>query len=414
MFASKLPSVEDFSVVGINYKNSSAEERGGFSVHGEVYESLLADAAQQGIKDLFVLSTCNRTELYSTYPDSEALEALLLSHTQGSETLFRQKAYLKKGKPAIAHIFNVAAGLDSQILGDYEIVGQLKRAVKFSKDRGQVSLFMDRLFKNVLQACRAIRSKTKLSSGTVSVAYATVLYLKKYLGGRNNPNILLIGLGEIGQSVAKDILSELPKANLTVMNRSEEKLRAMSQRYPELKTEPLTHLKAALQQAEIVIAATRSERAIIRSEHFTNPVDSKLLIDLSIPNNIESTLGKLPRINLVNVDTISKINERTIRRREKEVLAAKTFITYYIHKFAEWYLMRRNVPVIKAVKEKLQELNHSLDQANEADNQDLMQKVINDMAGKIKNEGKTIGCYYIEAINGYYDRIMAAEINQHQ
>jgi glutamyl-tRNA reductase len=131
----------------------------------------------------------------------------------------------------------------------------------------------------------------------------------------------------------------------------------------------------------------------------------KILLDLSVPNNIDPTVKKLPGITLANVDDLSKINDRTLKMRAEEIPQAKALITYNIHQFAEWFLMRRNVPVLKAVKEKLSELNHQLDVAKCSSEEGLVQKVINDMAQKMKKEGLKSGCFYIEAINGYLTEV---------
>lgn len=398
--------IEDFWVVGINYKNTDTAERGAFAVQPEQYEAILNEAREEfGIEELFVLSTCNRTEVYGITPNVSELERLLIDHTIGNAEYFSEKAYRKRGKKAIGHIFNVATGLDSQILGDYEIVGQFKNAVNFARERGTIGLFTDRLFKNVLQACRAIRSQTNLSSGTVSVAYASVLFLKEHLPQQEINNILILGLGKIGKNVCKNLLEAFPNTPITLINRTEEKAEELATQMGScIKVRPYQEMETAVRDADVVIVATNSPQPVLTKENFVGN-SPKLLLDLSIPNNIHPEVTLFPHIILADVDKLSKIADETLKRRELEVPAAKTFITTYIHKFAEWYLMRRNVPVLKEVREKLSELNSQLSDAKNANDKELMQKIINNMAAKMRKENLKSGCYYIEAINGYLDEV---------
>src|SRR5205085_5111293 len=143
-----------------------------FAVNTDQYQTLLTSAESYSLKELFVLSTCNRTEIYGCAYDAKVLIDLLCSVTAGNADTFKNFAYIKKGWDAIEHIFNVAAGLDSQILGDYEIVGQLKTAAKFSKQRGFIGAFTERLINSVLQSSKQIKNKTELSGGMVSVSFA--------------------------------------------------------------------------------------------------------------------------------------------------------------------------------------------------------------------------------------------------
>lgn len=393
-------SIEDFWVIGINYKNTDTVLRGDYAVQDEQYKEILADAAQYGIEELFVLSTCNRTEIYGFAPESYQLENLLCDHTSGAKEDFKKYAYRERGKEAINHIFHVASGLDSQILGDYEIVGQLKRAVYFSQERGYIGIFLDRLFKSSLQACRDIRSKTKLSSGTVSVAYASIVFLKKQFPDLNNKKVLIIGVGKIGKNACKNLLDILPNGQITLMNRTEQKAQLLAKDLKGVKVLPFEKKNETVAESDIVIVATNAASPVLNEEEIKGS-GKKILLDLSIPNNIDQNVKNNPDIILKNVDDLSKINDQTLQMRAAEIPKAEAFILYHIHQFAEWYLMRRNVPVLKEVKEKLSKLNYDLDAAKSKGDEALMQEIIKDMAQKMKIEGMKSGCHYIEAINNY-------------
>src|SRR5690242_8206476 len=136
-----LKNISNFYVAGINYKKSDASVRGQFAIGNEQYAAVLKKVSLQGLNEVFILSTCNRTEIYGFANSSRQLVELLCSETAGDSETFLQSAYIKNGFDAIEHVFHVGAGLDSQILGDYEIVGQLKSAVKFSKEQGFIGAF---------------------------------------------------------------------------------------------------------------------------------------------------------------------------------------------------------------------------------------------------------------------------------
>ena len=157
MQGNSVRDISHFFVAGINYKKTDAALRGQFAVNNEQYTAILALAPSFGLSELFILSTCNRTEIYGFSDDARRLVSLLCTQTTGGADMFTEMAYSKNGAEAIEHLFNVAAGIDSQILGDYEIVGQLKLAVKFAKERGFIGTMLDRLTNAVFQSSKAIR-----------------------------------------------------------------------------------------------------------------------------------------------------------------------------------------------------------------------------------------------------------------
>jgi len=170
----------NFFVTGINYKKTDTEMRGSFAIGPDQYENMLKLAAQYEVRDLFVLSTCNRSEIYGIADNVGQLVDLFCTQTQGSPEQFNEIAYHKNGVEAVKHLFDVGAGLDSQILGDYEIVGQLRKAMKFAKGKGFINSFLDRTLNQVLQSSKEIKNTTSLSDGTVSVAFAAVQYIREH------------------------------------------------------------------------------------------------------------------------------------------------------------------------------------------------------------------------------------------
>jgi glutamyl-tRNA reductase len=398
MYGPSTLDIARFQVAGINYKKTDAVVRGQYAISPEVYGVILADSTAYGINELFILSTCNRTEIYALASDPSQLIELLCAHTQGDIETFKSRAYIKNGSAAIEHLFNVSAGLDSQILGDYEIIGQIKQAVKFAKEHSRIGAFTERLVNSILQSSKTIKNQTELSGGTVSVSFSAVQYIRQNVKDLEKKSILLSGIGKIGRNTCKNLVDYLPVNNITLINRTDEKAEHLAKELG-LKSAPYSDLRNEVKKADIIIVATNAQSPTILAKDIEG-CGEKVLIDLSIPYNVAPEAANLPGISLVNVDELSKLKDKTLRKRKAEVPKATKIIAEHIAEFLEWHEMRRHVPVLKAVKIKLQEIHHNPDQ-------ERIQKVINGMAVKMRQHNQR-GCHYIEAINEF----MAPAVNQ--
>jgi glutamyl-tRNA reductase len=404
--SNKPTEISSFFIAGINYKKTDASVRGNFAINQKQYHSILHKAPFYDIAELFVLSTCNRTEIYGIANSAEDLISLLCSETSGSIEAFRKLTYIKHGMNAVEHLFDVAAGLDSQILGDYEIVGQMKQAVKFSKENGFISTYLERLTNAVLQSSKAIKSQTQLSGGTVSVSFAAVQFIRDNVINVKNKKILLIGTGKIGKITCRNLIDYLDTKKITLINRTEDKAFSLADEMGLIRAS-YDNIESEIEEADIIIVATNAAQPIILKNDLLLSKE-KVLIDLSIPNNIEPSAKDLPHITLVNVDDLSKINDATLQKREAEVPKAKNIIAEHIAEFIEWHEMRKHVPILKAVKQKLHgmygcNLYTSLNiDTKEKDNPGAVQKAVNTMAVKMRAQHQP-GCNYIEAINDFIE-----------
>jgi glutamyl-tRNA reductase len=395
-------NISNFFIAGINYKKSDACTRGQYAISNEQYLQLLKEAAKLGLNELFVLSTCNRTEIYGFAHNSNQLIQLLCSQTTGCVATFKDLAYIKSGHKAVEHLFNVAAGLDSQILGDYEIVGQIKTATKFSKEHGFISAFTERLINSVLQSSKLIKNNTELSGGTVSVSFAAVQFIRNTVKNFSSKNILLLGIGKIGRNTCKNMVDYLESKNITLINRTEEKAIELANELG-LQSAPISDLSNQIKKSDIVLVATNAAQPTILKSHLEGE-DEKLIIDLSIPYNVEQAVCQLPNVHLVNVDDLSKLKDETLKKRKAEVPKAKVIINELMEEFLEWHEMRRHVPLLKAAKSKLKEIHsHPLSitcNCCPKEAEVRIQRVINDMASKIRTQNQG-ACHYIEAINSF-------------
>ncbi|MBS1567343.1 MAG: glutamyl-tRNA reductase [Bacteroidetes bacterium] len=415
MQGNSVKDITHFFVAGINYKKTDAALRGQFAINNEQYTSILSLAPSFGLHEFFILSTCNRTEIYGFSDDASRLVNLVCTQTAGTADVFDSMAYVKNGVEAIDHLFNVAAGIDSQILGDYEIVGQLKLAVRFAKEQGFVGTMLDRIVNAVLQSSKAIKNQTSLSGGTVSVSFAAVQYIREKVTRPENSRILLVGTGKIGSNTCRNLVDYLGTTNITLVNRTPDKAQELAAEMG-LQQAPMTELAEQIAKADIILVATNAAQPTILKADLEGQSE-KLIIDLSIPYNVEAAAQHLPNIRLVSVDELSRINDETLQKREAEVPQAKAIIAGHMADLLEWYEMRQHVPVLTAVKNKLLEMDscqlygsYFAQQSTTTLAKDKpearIQRIINVMAVKMRRQNQR-GCHYIEAINDY----MATGIN---
>jgi glutamyl-tRNA reductase len=406
MNKSPITELSHFFVTGINYKKTDTEIRGSFAIGPDQYAQMLTMAADNGVRDLFVLSTCNRSEIYGIAENPEQLINLFCSQTQGPAQIFNELAYRKNGLEALQHLFDVGAGLDSQILGDYEIVGQLRQAMKFARSGGFIQHFLDRILNQVLQCSKEIKNNTGLSDGTVSVAYAAVQYIRENISSLKDKKILLLGTGKIGTTTCKNLVDYLGTSQVTLMNRSPEKADNLASVYG-LKSAVFEALADEIKKSDIILVATNAVDPVIHLSDLESVPGKKLIIDLSIPCNVEKKVDRLPDITLIDVDGLSKLKDETLLRRAAEIPKARKIIQAHLNEWMEWNEMRKHVPVLKQVKIKLQEIHGSplfeqpmAEPPTFINRDQKIQRVLNGMASKMRRENQR-GCYYIEAINEF-------------
>jgi glutamyl-tRNA reductase len=407
---SKNPTTDlsNFFVTGINYKKTDAEIRGLFAIGSEQYNSMLKMASEYGVRDLFVLSTCNRSEIYAVTEHPGQLIDLICSQTQGSPELFKALSYQKNGLQAVQHLFDVSAGLDSQILGDYEIVGQIRVAMKFAKERGFIQSFLERALNQVLQSSKEIKNSTALSDGTVSVAYSAVQYIREHIPVIKDKKILLLGTGKIGTSTCKNLVDYIGTGHITLMNRTPERAENLAKAF-NLRTASMDSLAKEIRECDVILVATNAPEPVIHFKDVEKIDGKKLIIDLSIPCNVEKSIAGIAGVTLLDVDGLSKIKDETLQRRAAEIPKARIIIQHHLDELMDWHEMRRHVPVLKEVKIKLQEIHGSplfdhpkTEKPSSVSSDKQIQRVLNGMASKMRRENQR-GCYYIEAINEFIE-----------
>lgn len=338
--------------VGLSYKKADAKTRGAFSISKENQKLLLEDAKNFGIDGVFVLSTCNRTEIMGFAYHPFELISLLCKYSSGAVEDFVSVSNVYKNKDAIRHLFKTATGLDSQILGDYEIVGQLKESFKLAQKHKTLNAYLERLINLVLQASKKVKNSTKLSSGTTSVSYAAVQYIIDKVDNYSSKNILVYGLGDIGKNTCKNLIEYAQNKNVTLINRTESKAQDFVKEHPLVKVNSLDHLTEEISKADILIVSTGADVPTVTMAHMKSQKEL-LVLDLSMPENVDRAVLDLENVSLINIDELSKITDKTIAERQKEVPKAEAIIMTHKAEFMEWLDHRKFTPAVTALKESL-------------------------------------------------------------
>jgi len=341
-----------FITVGLSYQKADALLRGKFALEKGAIDALLDQAREEGIDGLLVTSTCNRTELHGFASAPQHLIRLLCHHSQGSENEFEAVGYVYQDQDAIAHLFRVGAGLDSQILGDFEIISQLKAAFIQSRAKGLANAFLERLVNSVIQASKRIKNETGISSGATSVAFAAVQYLLARVPNIEKRSILLYGAGKIGRNTCENLVKHTQNPRITLINRTLDKAEAVGGKF-QLKVRPYEALQQTIEESEILIVATGALQPTIIPDMIRQG-SQRWVLDLSIPMNVAPEVADIPGVTLVHLDQLSRITDSTLEARREYVPQAEAILQEVHSDFNQWLESRRFAPVIRALKQKLE------------------------------------------------------------
>lgn len=341
--------------IGVSYRKADAHTRGRYSLSKENQIDLLKEAKSIGFDGVFVLSTCNRTEITGFAEHPFQLIQLLCKYSGGNVEEFAQISYVYKSNEAVNQLFRIGTGLESQILGDYEIVGQLKLAFKLAKKYDTINAHLERLLNLVLQASKKVKNTTQLSSGTTSVSYAAVQYIIQNVPNYDQKNILVFGLGKMGKHTCKNLAQYTKNKSVCLINRTEEKAISFVKAHSSIRNSSISNLTQEIAKSDILIVSTGSDTPTITKQHIS-PEKEILILDLSMPENVDTSVNQFENVTLVNVDELSKITLETLSTRQNEVPKAEKIIEVYKEEFNDWLNNRKLVPAINALKESLESI----------------------------------------------------------
>ncbi|ASD67898.1 glutamyl-tRNA reductase [Pseudoalteromonas piscicida] len=379
--------------LGINHKTASVElrEKVAFSPE-QLTEALHQLQHSSQFKESVIVSTCNRTEIYCSLEsaDPQVLLGWLSDFHNIEQRDLTENVYVHMNQDAVNHLMRVACGLDSLVLGEPQILGQIKQAFSTAKQHHAIQPTFERLFQKTFSVAKQVRTETDIGASAVSVAYAAVNLAKHIYGQLDKTQVLLIGAGETIELVAKHLSQHNPKS-ITVANRTIERAQNLAKEVGG-SVISLAQLPDALPSADIVISSTASTLPIIGKGVVEQALKKRrhkpmLFIDIAVPRDIESQVSELDAAYLYSVDDLQAIVNENLASREQAAIEAQQIIDVRTQEFSEWQRSLHSVDVIRQYRQSAQEIKNELvDKAlNQLQSGKEADKIIIELANKLSN-----------------------------
>ncbi|MDD3268205.1 MAG: glutamyl-tRNA reductase [Syntrophomonadaceae bacterium] len=384
-------------LAGLNHRTAPVEIRERFSICGADLER--AYQYLKGSKDIessVILTTCNRTEVYAAARDIQkgmrALEGFLAAYANMEADLLKNYLYQPNCYDAILHLFRVASGLDSMILGEPQILGQVKEAHHKAMEIGASDGVLNALFQKAIYVGKKVRTVTDIDRHQFSISHAAVELAKNILGSLQEKTVMVIGAGEMSELTTKYLMLNGVNS-VIVSNRSYEKAVNMAESFNgrAIKFEKLSE---ELNQADIVISCTAANHYVIRADNSREVLESRngrkiIMIDIAVPRDIDPGLKTIPGVFIYDIDKLQNVVDANYIERQRAVLEADQIIGEEISKFNEWLASLYVIPVIAALKNqgeiiKQDEIKRACNRLGLVSEQE--QKVISSMATSIVNQ----------------------------
>jgi glutamyl-tRNA reductase len=356
-------------LVSINYKNAPIEIREKFDFSDnqkdEFYKIIKSKRIVEGV---MIISTCNRTEIYFENEKFTGLETKIIHKVL--KELVDYKSFFdslslfvetKTSKYVTEHLFRLVSGLESMIIGEYQIVDQIKQSFAFAKENDMLSPILERMIQKSFEAGKYIRSNTHIGKGAVSISYAIVEKLSK-LPQINSSKILVVGAGETSLLTIKHLLKKQIE-NISVVNRSSDKAKAIAKKC-NINYDNFNDLPKLLVENDVAIFSTSSKKSLISFEEITNILKLRndkniILIDLSVPRNLPASLSNINGVSLINIDNLKDQVNKNYKKRKLEIAKAEGFIHFFLNDFNQWKTSRHLRPSIVALNDQFDDLLNS-------------------------------------------------------
>lgn len=348
--------MDGFKAIGLSYTNTPIEVREKVAFEGpDAGEFLLKLRDAFTLEEVLLVSTCNRTEIYYTSKENldDQIIQLIASIKNTPSDLLQKYFRSLDAKNATRHLFEVSLGLRSQVLGDIQISNQVKRAYQTSVDLNLAGPYLHRLMHTIFYANKRVVQETRLQDGTASVASVAVNLIEGFTSKILNPRIALIGLGEIGLNVLENLGEH--EAMVTLVNRTKSKAEKIADGKQYL-VRDFDDLNEVVQDNDVIISAVSAKSPILSIKNFGEEVLHKLLIDLSVPRSMDSTLDSVPGVSLYNVDQLSERTQKAKKIREKAIPQVHVIIDETLAGFESWKSEMEVSPTIQRLKNALDQI----------------------------------------------------------
>ncbi|CEN89746.1 glutamyl-tRNA reductase [[Clostridium] sordellii] len=343
----------NFAVVGVNHNDTPIHIRENVSFTDTQKIEGINFLLDNGISEVVVLSTCNRSEIYIYSDDILKKIEIVKDFYEDFFNVDNIKKYLfcKTGQDAIEHVFRVSAGLDSIVLGEDQILGQVKDAHEFSKQLGASKKVFNKLFREAITASKDIKTTTKISHQPISISYIGIKCLKDRLGSLEGKNALVIGIGKMSKLAMKH-LEEEKLNSIYVTNRSYEKLQDIQDEYKNLIPIKYEERYSVLEKVDVVISATASPHTVIKKENMPNLSNALIMMDIALPRDIDKNIDTLENIEVYDIDDLKKISDENDKKRRELACTGELLIDEKIDEFNDWLETIKIDPTIQSLNDK--------------------------------------------------------------
>jgi glutamyl-tRNA reductase len=347
-------------VVGVNYKTAPVEirEKLTFS-ESELVDAMKQLQQQKSILENVIVSTCNRTEVYAVVDQLHTgryyIKSFLADWFHMEIDALTPYLNIMENEAAVEHLFRVASGLDSMILGETQILGQVKSSYLLAQEHGTIGTIFNQLFKQAVTFAKRAHSETEIGANAVSVSYAAVELAKKIFGDLSSKHVLIIGAGKMGELAAQNLYGSGVK-KVTVVNRTLEKAQQLAEKFSGT-AKSLCELSCALLEADIVISSTGAKGYIITKEMMVHVEKMRkgrplFMVDIAVPRDLDPALAELESVFLYDIDDLEGIVQANLEERKKAAEQIERMIGTELVAFQQWLHTLGVVPVIAALREK--------------------------------------------------------------
>ena len=351
-------------LVGLNHRTAPVEVRERVSFTVDQARRASEELRSKGIlEETLVLSTCNRSEVYGVPPETSrecapGLSTFLSEFHSVRMDLLGTSLYHHYDREAVRHLFRVAAGLDSMMLGEAEILGQVREAYRVAHEQGATGPVLNRLFQKALEVGKRVRAETELGARPMSVASAGVKLAERIFGKLHDRSALVLGAGTISEQVIAQ-LRDRGVARLFVMNRSKERADGLAKQYRG-EVLPWGEWEKAIPMPDVIVTSVSAEEPVLRRETVERAMERRsnramFLMDLGLPRNIDAAVGKLYNVYVYNLDDLTEIVAQNRQARENEIPKADSIVEEQVGKFLSWQAGVELVGLVNELRTKMRE-----------------------------------------------------------
>jgi len=363
------------ALVGLSHKTAPVEIRERFAFNGEALKSALTFLVSRGeIKEAMILSTCNRVEVVAEGPDDRRIREFLCEFHRVQDDAITKHLYSFRNAEAIRHIFRVASSLDSMMVGEPQILGQVKEAYRIASDAGTVGMNLSALMSRAFAVAKRVRSETGISQSAVSVSYAAVELARKIFGSLSGKVVMIIGASKMGELAARH-LRRAGVSSVLVTNRTFERAVELAKVF-EGAAVPFEHFQDHMDRADIIISSTGAPNFIINKPLAEQVIHRRknrpmFFIDIAVPRDIDPLVNEIDNAFLYDIDDLQQVIDSNVKERMSEAMRAEEIVDREVEAFCTRMQAREVVPTIVQLKDTLEKLRRDEIERNRRQLRDL-------------------------------------------